>query len=134
MATRETLDLSTTQYDRPLVRIDGVDYELRLPEELTFEEHGRRLELGAAATALGSRTEGLDKDAIDQIHAITVESARMLLVGVPDEVFRKLTPGHLKKITDFFNGLAGRTMSETASEEGGLSSVAGANDSTEAAA
>lgn len=130
MADSNTLDLSTTDYERPTVRIDGAAYQMRHPEELHLRDYGRRASVMNRLLELekGLTAETLD-ETIDEMDALKQVLVQLLLVDVPDEVIAKLTPGHVRRINLFFSTLLDEKAS-TGSENGSGSSD-GASDSTE---
>lgn len=93
---------------RPTVAIDGVIYDMLSPDEISvIESHrigvwGRRIE--ELALDAGDEPEGELSDLIDTV-------ARKVTVGVPDEVFAKLSGSHKWAIVDVFTGLLlGKTL------------------------
>lgn len=121
------LDLSTTDFDRPTVRIDGVDYEMRSSDEMSPRQYVRLIAVGRALTDLDASEEGSLQKCADLLE----ENVRLLMVDVPDDVVEKMTPGLVRKLNDFFVGRA--VGSEAQSGADGTSSSAGASDTTAAA-
>lgn len=118
------LDLSTLTEDRPPIRIDGVLYHLKAPDELTLlESHW----FGARAAELTVLAEGDDMDALDQLVSTI---ARRAVADVPDKVLAKLSGSQLMAIVEVFTGLL---MARRISQAGALARIAtpptGANSS-----
>lgn len=95
------LDLDTL-IARPCVEIDGARYDILSPDEISvidshrFGVAGKRIEELAGLT--GEEVEAELTQIIDQV-------ARKVAVGVPDEVFAKLSGSHRWAIVDVFTGL-----------------------------
>jgi hypothetical protein len=111
------------------VRIDGEEYQLRAPEELTFDEHASRIEWGAEIEELA---RDVNRRNLERVNELTQASVRMVLIDVPDEVIARLNPGHMRSILSFFRGLVEDTGAETSSTVGEKPG-AGVNASTAAA-
>lgn len=122
----QLLELSTTDFDRPIVRIDGDDFEMRVPDELTFHQFGQQVALGKRMEEISGRVD--DAELLEEMHHLMEESVRLLLIDVPDDVIEKLNPGLVMKIVDFFNQLA--TAGGAVPSADTSSSSPGANDST----
>ena len=126
--TTKTLDISTTDFDRPVISIDGQKYEMRPPEELTHFEFAQQIRI--AERNLAIINEGVSEEGFVELQELTSEAIHLMLVDVPDAVVAKITPGLYGKIQAFFNKLTDAdeaTVSENDSE-----SSPGASDSTEA--
>lgn len=108
------LTLSTTEFVRPLVVIDGESYEMRSPEELTAKMTEQLMEI---EEEIGS--EGEDDSPkvrvgrqIDAMH----KGLSIIMPDLPAEVEEKLTFGMQLKIVQTFSGLManGTAVSEGA--------------------
>lgn len=95
------LDLDTL-VRRPFIAIDGQRYDILSPSEISIiESHrfglwGKRIEELAGAT---------EQEEQDELSALVNVVARAVGVGVPDEVYAKLTGSHKLAIVDVFTGL-----------------------------
>lgn len=94
----QLLDLSTL-IDRPIVRIDGENYELRVREELGLLEFQRILKLHKQFTDLNEEdiTEEQAKDALDALDTILV------ILG-PDLPLERLSDIHKSSIAQAWAG------------------------------
>ena len=117
-ANTNVLDL-TGAPDRPMVKLPHGNttkyFELRLPEELTFEEFARQVQVGKELTERAG-TAG-DEGVLEELQALVVEGAHMILVDLSASAAKALTPGRYLKVYDFFNSQA--KLSEAASTETG---------------
>lgn len=92
------LDLSTL-IERPIIRVDGADYHLKSPEELTLLESQQ-------FTAWGKEIEALARDGkSEDLSAVVRIVARDALADVPGEVFGRLSPSQLMAIVEVFTAL-----------------------------
>ena len=119
------LDLTGTP-DRPTVRLDAGDFEMKLPEELTFAEFARQAVIGTTLVTMSSHAD--EEGVLDDLQELVMEAAGNILVDLTDEAGLSLTPGMYLKISNFFNGLV--DVSATTTSESGLDSAPGASDST----
>lgn len=120
------LELSTTDFDRPIVRIDDDDFEMRVPEELTFHQFGQQAALRKRMKAIGDDVD--DEEALEEMQHLMEESVRLMLIDVPDDVIAKLKPELVTQMIEFFN-LLGTTSGAVPSADTSSSSP-GAKDST----
>ncbi len=127
-ATTKTLDISTTNFDRPVISIDGQKFEMRPPEELTHFEFAQQIRIVNRNLAIVE--EGISEEGFIELQELTSEAIHLMLVDVPDEVVAKITPGLFQKIQNFFNKLVDVNVAETS--ESDSKSSPGASDSTEA--
>lgn len=124
----KTLDLSTTDFDRATVCIDGEPFEMRTSEELGFAEFGRHLSIGKRMIEISK--EGVDEESLLELQELTIEGVHLFLIDVPDEVASKITPGLYGKIQSFFTKLAKADDDDEAeASESVLNSSPGASDS-----
>lgn len=94
----QILNLSTTEFDRPTVLIDGEPYEMRSPDELTV-----RMQMQIQATVEAS--EGKDEKDYEAGDATLSEQVGIVMVDVPDEVLRALSPVQKARVIRTFFGL-----------------------------
>ncbi len=117
-ADTNVLDL-TGAPKRPMVKLPHGSttkwFELRTPEELTFEEFARQVQVGRELTERAS-TVG-EEGVLEELQALVVEGAHMILVDLSASAAKALTPGRYLKIYDFFNSQA--KLSEAPSTETG---------------
>jgi len=97
------LDLETLII-RPAIRIDGMRFEIMSPDELSildgtrFGRWGRRINELASHDIDSPEDQTELEDLIDRL-------ARRVAVGVPDDIFVKLSGAHKQAIADVFTGL-----------------------------
>lgn len=131
MADEEStlLDLSTQDFERSNIRIDGTLYALRSPHELRLPQVKR-------VNAVSSRLSKMQMDddpeqAIDELDSALNEVLSILMVDLPDEVRDQLSFSHKTAILQAFSGLVAE---EAAGDPTSTPSQSpGSNDSTEAA-
>ena len=126
--TAKTLEISTTDFDRPVISIDSQKYEMRPPEELTHTQFARQVRI--ANRNLAIIEEGVSEEGFIELQSLTAEAIHLMLVDVPEEVVAKITPGLYGQIQSFFNKLA--VDDEAKTSESDSKSSPGASDSTEA--
>ena len=101
------LTLSTTEFVRPVVSIDGEEYQMRAPEELTV---AMQRDISKTVT---QDTES-DEDIFETQDGSLAMKVRVVMVGMPDEVLAKLSPfqkGQIlrvftQRVTDAIGGLS----------------------------
>lgn len=98
---REVLALSTTEFDRPFLTVDGEHYDMRAPDEVTVAMQMEIKEIVDAATASGE----VDNPQLND--ATLNKQVRVLMVDMPDEVVARLTPVQKLKILRAFFTLFG---------------------------
>lgn len=91
------LDLSTLIPERSSIRIDGVTYHLKSPDELTLFESQLFSRWGKDMEALGK-----DPDQTSELEALLAKVAKRALADVPDDVFARLRPAHHLQISEVF--------------------------------
>lgn len=122
----QVLDLSVVP-KRPTVKLPTGDHEIRLPEELTFDEFAKQTRLGK--TIMSKAGDADDPDTLEDLQALVAEGAQIMLLDLDDEDARAITPGMFLKISSFFKRLGeeiGAPPSAT-----GTSSADGSSGSTE---
>ncbi len=102
MARDPLLDLSTLVDSRPPIRIDGVTYHLKSPEELTLLESQQFTSWGQRLEELG-QTE--DVQQIAALTALVGVVAWAAMADVPKGVFEKLSPVQRMSVVEVFTGL-----------------------------
>ena len=127
----KSLELSTTDFDRATVRIDGKGYKMRNAEELTFDQFGRQISIAKRMTEIVEGGDVSGKD-LKELGALTAEAINIMLISVPKTVVAKITPGLFKKISTFFNQLTSEDADEAEVSENASSSSPGVSDSTAA--
>jgi hypothetical protein len=102
-ASNEPLLNLDTLIIRPTVAIDGARYEIMSPDELSILDGHRFGVWGRRINALAEN----DDDKADQaeLEQLIDKVARRVAVGVPDDVFAKLSGAHKQAIADVFTGL-----------------------------
>ena len=97
------LDLSTLE--QPTISIDKQDYSLMRPEDFGLRESVRLERLRKTVAAVMNQTgEIADEDVLAMADALD-ELVRMVLPGLPDDVFGKLRDGQKLKIVEAFSTL-----------------------------
>lgn len=108
--TSNVLDLTISE--RPTVRLDQGDFELRLPEELSLTEYGRFTGVGLviqerAAEAVDVDTGDVNEEVLEEVQVLLASVVKSIFVDLPDEVAKSITPGMFMKVARFFRGLSG---------------------------
>ena len=93
------LNLSTTEFDRPTITIDGDTFEMRAPEELSIKRVRRMSEIAESL-------KNTDDQDIDGVAAGVSDQLDMVMVDLPDDVKESLTLGQQAKILKAFTRLA----------------------------
>lgn len=127
------LDLDTL-IARPVITIDGVEYEIRSPGELSVVESHRFGRWGNRIDALTAE-DGAKAEA--ELTALIASTARAILIDVPDDVFDRLSGANRWAIIDLFTGLllreklkvAGAMMTATGEVPGWILDRIGASSS-----
>lgn len=118
---------------RPVIAIDGARYEILAPDELSIvDSHrlgvwGRRVQQLAEGDAarVWSAEDGAENEA--ELEQLVDRIARRVAVGVPDDVYGKLTGAHKQAIADVFTGLLLRGrfgVAEAIARAAGMETVA----------
>lgn len=103
MAKKQALSLSTTEFDRPVVLIDGNEYEMRSPDELST---AMMRELVGVQKQMEHAKDAKDADAqVDELEAGIRSGVALVMPGLPEEIHAKLTFGHQSKIVNTFLAL-----------------------------
>lgn len=103
MAKKQALSLSTTEFERPVVLIDGEEYEMRSPDELST---AMMRELVGVQKQIEHASEAEDVDAqVDELEGAIRGGVNLVMPGLPDEIHSKLTFGHQSKIVNTFLAL-----------------------------
>ena len=97
------LDIATLA-DRPKIRIDGTLYEIVSPDELSIIDCHRLAALGRRLDALMAAAELSTADEAELGQVIGALAGR-IMIGVPDEVARRLTDGQRLAVIEGFTGL-----------------------------
>ncbi len=110
MADKTTvLTLSTTEFDRPKVSIDGRIYEMRSPDEMGVAMMRSMNELAARIKRASDPeippADG-QADKLDDLALGTSDGVRQVMVDLPDEVLGKLTIRQQSRIILAFGQLA----------------------------
>ena len=77
----KVLSLSTTEFDRPVILIDGAEFQMRAPEELTV----------AMQRALEKAAETREQSSLEEDDESLSKQVRGVMVSIPDEVLAKLS-------------------------------------------
>lgn len=98
------LQLSTTEFDRPIVVIDGERYEMRSPDEMSISMIREMSALGVRLRSFQG-ADGEERD-YDDLEAATKGSVDLVMVDLPDDVRDVLTVNQLGSIVRTFTQLA----------------------------
>ena len=124
------LNLSTTDFERPVAVIDGDEYEMRAPEEMS---RALRRELQASIDRIDSSASG-DIDTQEGANEVfdAIESAvKVCMPDLPEDVLGRLPISHQERIiTGFLAMLRGGDPSNP--ESTSSSSLPDSNGSSEA--
>lgn len=112
----------TTLVKRPKINIDGTGYEILSPDELSILDAKR---LSLCGEKIAELTKDPDSDA-NELEQLVSETAKMICVGVPADIFDKLKYPHMEAIIAGFSELlldhkitlAGAIMDQIASTGG----------------
>lgn len=91
------LDLSTKVPDRPIIRIDGKDYYLAVPDDFVFAEFMWLAREGQKFSGL-TMQEDINGELEDQLDKLT----RKAFFDIPDEVFGKLNSLYKAQVLSLF--------------------------------
>ena len=107
MTPEPLLDLSTLAPVRPVILIDGEQYEIAVIEDFGAVELFRVQQLGQQATALGrTRTKDYTEQTAIDISENLSSQIRLIVLDMPDEVLIKLTDQQKAQILSVFSGAA----------------------------
>lgn len=125
MAEDQVLDLSGPP-KRPTVKLPDGDFEMLMPEELTFDQFAAQVTLGKRIL---EKAEGAtNPETLLELQDLVVEGSMQMLVDLPEETARTITPGMYLKISVFFKQLGDEIGS--ASSATGTNSADGSTDSS----
>ncbi len=109
------LNLSTTEFDRPIVVIDAERYEMRSPDEMSIKMIREMSALGVRLRAFQD-AEGDEKD-FGELEAATMASVDLVMVDLPIAVRDALTITLLGRIIRTFTELAGHGLKASAATD-----------------
>ncbi len=121
--TSPILDLDTL-IKRPIIKIDGVNYEIISPDELSVLDHHRLMEQGKRLDALLSASEMGEEDEAE-IKKLLVKITDWIMVGVPPEVRAKLTDAQRMDVGQVFTALPLRKYLISMMQEAGATQIGG---------
>ena len=98
---KHILDLSTVIADRPAIRLDGVTYHLRSPDELTLMESYRFSAWGVRLRELGEQGE----EGVEELERLLPKVVAAIAFDVPRKALRRLSAAHRIAIIEVFTGL-----------------------------
>ena len=102
-ATDNILSLSTMLV-RPKIKIDGAEYEMAAPSELSIEQNYRLSDLGRKLANLRG-TAGLADAQQQQLTQILTAICDIILAPIPEEVRARLSDSHKLAVTEVFTML-----------------------------
>lgn len=91
-----------TFVQRPTVVIDGVQYEILSCDELSILDSHR---FGMWGRRINALAEADDETSEAELNALIDKVARKVAVGIPAEIYEKLSGSHKLAISDVFTGL-----------------------------
>ena len=95
------LDLSTVVADRPPIRVDGVTYHLKSPDDLSLMDSHQFSAWGERLRELGEQGE----DGIGELERLLPKVVAAIAFDLPREVLDRLSTAHLMAIVEVFTGL-----------------------------
>lgn len=104
------LDLST-QIDRPTVRIDGEEYEMFSPHEMTLVQIHNIQSQGRALQSLMGKDQLSDRER-KQLVGLSDSLLDGIMVDIPDEVRARLTDMMKLRIVTAFTNLSSKEAGE----------------------
>lgn len=90
-----------TLIERPAIRIDGIRYEMLSPDELSLAD-SHRFALWARRI---EELQAGEADIDDELGEIVAQIVRLVMPGLPDDVFAKLSEENRLAVTQVFTGL-----------------------------
>lgn len=135
MADTQTQTLDLTRRERPTVKLDCGEFQMRRPEEFHFKDFAKLATIGKEISKLAGDDEKDDDYAggvaanAERLDELIGQTVTEILVDATPEAM-KMTPALFGELFEFFNGLVSRKDEDTS--ESASSSAAGASDSTEA--
>ncbi len=104
MATN-ILDLTQIP-ERPTVKLETGEFKMRLPEELTLVEFMQTIQVGRLIVEAASDMEIGEEASMIKAQKLIEQSANLFLVDLTPEAAASITPGMLRKMSNFFGKLA----------------------------
>ena len=95
------LDLSTVITDRPPIRVDGVTYHLKSPDELTLMGSHQFAAWGEQLRELGEQGE----EGIGELEQLLPKVVEAIAFDIPTDVLGKLSTANRMAIVEVFTGL-----------------------------
>ena len=93
-----------TMFVRPKIKIDGAEYEMTAPSELSIEQNYRLSDLGRKLSNLRG-TSGLAPAQQRQLTETLGAICEIILEPIPEEVRNKLSDSHKLSVTEVFTML-----------------------------
>ena len=93
-----------TMFVRPKIKIDGAEYEMTAPSELSIEQNYRLSDLGRKLSNLRG-TSGLAPAQQRQLTETLGAICDIILEPIPEEVRHKLSDSHKLSVTEVFTML-----------------------------
>lgn len=95
------LELSTQEPERPVIRIDDVDYHLSTQEDLTLKQSSYMSWAGKQIDSIVNAEEWSEEQG-DKLEGFLDDACKLALYDVPEDVYSKLTDGHKIKVIQAF--------------------------------
>ena len=129
----------TTLFARPKIKIDGADYELIAPDEMSIEANYRLGQLGTKLAKMRS-TEGLSEGQQKQLSQVLTQITDIIMAPIPANVRAGLGDMARLTVTEVFImllqadklKLAGATMMKMVSQSAGVKVSPDSSDFTAA--
>lgn len=103
MAQRTLLELDTSAPTRPLIKIDGVEYQLKVQDDLGLKEEAELQRMRKAFVEIES---GQDSS---ELANHLKRMVKILLIDLPDDVLDRLSDAKKLKIVSAFTQEVGKT-------------------------
>lgn len=112
------LDMQTL-VERPTIALNGEEYEILSPQELSVVDYHRFERMGRSIDRLHAKSK-LTKKEEERLTGLVAELSDRIMVGVPDEVRASLKDSHRLAVIEAFTNLPlAQTMATLAPPAGG---------------
>lgn len=99
-----TIEISTVDFKRPTVKVDGKPYAMRTMEEFTVDEYVTFIEIGEQIDEMRA-TPGANKEHVLEVIALMRQQIGMLLLETPPKALTD-RPALMNRVLIFFGQLA----------------------------
>lgn len=117
MAKEALLDLQTEEkFERPVIKIDGKEYELSVKADLGLRESVRMTAIGNRMIKVSEKGDISDSEVTELLTQMR-NAVKILVRDITDDVLKKLKEHHMLQIVESFSKTAG-TKRQPAPSEG----------------